>query len=317
MTELPAGLTVRPPQLSDAEAILRLAVDYFTRVVGRPIVTLSEVTEALTTSKFNPERDGWLVFDGSDQAVGYGFSFLGGDRRFVNLSVIATDPAIAGWLLATGTERARELAGESGEPEVTIDVGVFRADEGLREVVGGQGYEFATTYQQMRVDHAGLLPQPEPPTGTTVRAGAFDEPSRRAFHTMMSAAFEGQDNATLSPYDEWLESHDNRAHFEWSQLTTVERDGVILAASDCNHDFVETDNCGYVGRLGVRPEARGLGLARYLLQRAFATDAAAGLDGTILHVDTSNPTPALGLYESVGMRTVEIADVYHRKLPSK
>ena len=36
----------------------------------------------------------------------------------------------------------------------------------------------------------------------------------------------------------------------------------------------------------------------------------------MLHVDTNNPTPALGLYESVGMRAVEIADQWERTLPS-
>jgi ribosomal protein S18 acetylase RimI-like enzyme len=326
MTELPAGLTVRPPRLSDAETILRLATDYFTRVLGRPMVTLSEIVESLTAPTITLERDGWLVLDedgrhgggvgGEGRAAGFGFVLLGGDRRFVQVSMVSADPAVAGWLLATGSERARELGGENGYPEVIVEVGNFRADETRREVVSGQGFEFATSYQQMRIDHSGPVPLPEPPAGTTVLTGAFDEPARRAFHTMMSAAFEGQGNAAVSPYDEWLETHQKRVNFEWSQLTTVERDGVILVASDCNHDFVETDNCGYVGRLGVIPQARGLGLAKYLLRRAFATDAAAGLDGTMLHVDTKNPTPALGLYESVGMRTVEIADVYHRKLPS-
>jgi len=316
MSELPAGLTVRPPQLHDAELILGLAVDYFTRLLGRPMVTLSELTEALSASTYTPERDGWLVLDGSGEAAGFGFVLLGGDRRFLQLSVISRDPAIVRWLLATGTERARELGGELGQAEVTIEVGLFRADEALREVVSEVGFEFATSYLQMRIDHEGALPLPEPPTGTTVRVGAFDEPTRRAFHTMMSSTFVGQDSAALPPYDEWLESHENSTNFDWAQLTMAERDGRMLAASDCNRGFVETDNCGYVGRIGVLPEARGLGLAKYLLRRAFATDASAGLVGTMLHVDTSNPTPALGLYESVGMRTVEIADSWERKLPT-
>lgn len=316
MSELPAGLTARPPRQEDAEAILQLAVDYFTRILGRPIVTLSEVVEALSTPTFSPERDGWLVLGGSGEVAGFGFVLLGGDRRFVQLSVITPDSAIAGWLVTTGTERARGLAGENGHREVTVEVNLFRADEALREVVSGQGYEFATSYLQLRVDHSGPQPVPEPPAGTTVRAGAFDEPTRRAYHALMSVAFDGQDSATLPPYDEWLENHEKSVHLAWSQLTMVERDGVTLAAIDCNHSFVETDNCGYVGRLGVSPEARGLGLAKCLLRHAFATDAAAGLDGTMLHVDTNNPTPALGLYESVGMRTVEIADAWTRKLPT-
>ncbi|MDX6280325.1 MAG: mycothiol synthase, partial [Kribbellaceae bacterium] len=204
--------------------------------------------------------------------------------------------------------------GENGYREVIVEVGMFRADDALREVVAGQGFEFATSYQHMRIDHAGPLPLPEPPTGTTIRTGAHDDQTRQAFHTMMSAAFAGQDSASLGPFDVWRETHEKRGGFDWSQLTMVERDGRIIAGSDCNHAFVETDDCGYVGRLGVLPEARGLGLAKYLLRRAFSVDATEGLAGTLLHVDTSNPTPALGLYESVGMRTVEIADAWQRKL---
>jgi ribosomal protein S18 acetylase RimI-like enzyme len=235
----------------------------------------------------------------------------------VQLSVVSDDPAISGWLLAMGTERAQDLGGENGCPQVVVEVGMFRADDALREVVAGQGFEFATSYQQMRIDHDGPLPLPQPPTGTTVRTGAHDDQTRRAFHTMMSTTFAGQDSAALAPYDEWLETHEKRDGFDWSQLTMVERDGRVIAGSDCNHAFVETDNCGYIGRLGVLPEARGQGLAKYLLRRAFAEDATAGLAGTLLHVDTSNPTPALGLYESVGMRTVEIADGWQRTLAGK
>ena len=37
---------------------------------------------------------------------------------------------------------------------------------------------------------------------------------------------------------------------------------------------------------------------------------------TILHVDTNNPTPALSLYQGVGIRTVLVIDVWRRVMPS-
>ena len=61
---------------------------------------------------------------------------------------------------------------------------------------------------------------------------------------------------------------------------------------------------------------RGRGLARLLLERAFARDAAAGRAGTLLHVDTANTTPALDLYLSVGMRAVLAIDMWHGDLPT-
>ena len=53
-----------------------------------------------------------------------------------------------------------------------------------------------------------------------------------------------------------------------------------------------------------------------LSDSSLAFAAAAGRSGTILHVDTNNPTPALGLYLSVGMKPVLIIDVWRRTLPA-
>jgi len=90
--------------------------------------------------------------------------------------------------------------------------------------------------------------------------------------------------------------------------------GKAVAVRDCTNDFVSIDNCGYVARIGVLPEERGRGLAKFLLEDTFAVDAAAGRTGTILHVDSANPTPALDLYLGVGMRPVLIIDQWRTEL---
>lgn len=73
MDALPAGHRFRSPQLSDAETIHQLAAAYLTKLLGRSPVPLSEVVESFTAATFDPEHHGWLVLDGSRQAVGYGF----------------------------------------------------------------------------------------------------------------------------------------------------------------------------------------------------------------------------------------------------
>ena len=83
----------------------------------------------------------------------------------------------------------------------------------------------------------------------------------------------------------------------------------MLLGSD---QFAEDEECGYVQNVAVLESARGRGIARLLFQQAFAADARRGRRGTILHVDTNNPTPALGLYLSVGMRPVLVIDVWRR-----
>ena len=79
-----------------------------------------------------------------------------------------------------------------------------------------------------------------------------------------------------------------------------------------NDQFAADERCGYIARVAVVETARVRGLAKLLLRQAFARDARAGRVGTALHVDTNNPTPALGLYERVGMRTVLVIDVWRR-----
>ena len=83
-----------------------------------------------------------------------------------------------------------------------------------------------------------------------------------------------------------------------------------------NNQFVEDEGCGYVRIVGVLDQYRGRGLARLLLERAFARDVEAGRVGTLLHVDTANTTPALDLYLSVGMRAVLAIDMWHRDVPA-
>lgn len=84
-----------------------------------------------------------------------------------------------------------------------------------------------------------------------------------------------------------------------------------------NNQFVPDESCGYIARVAVIEGARGKGLAKLLIRQAFAIDAGKGRVGTILHVDTNNPTPALGLYESVGMQPVLVIDMWRRVLGAR
>jgi hypothetical protein len=94
MTELPAGHTVRPTQVEDAEAIHRLAARYFERILGRPMVTLSEIIEGLTAPTITLERDSWLVLGNDGQVAGNGFVLLGGDHRFASSSPLRTSRCV-------------------------------------------------------------------------------------------------------------------------------------------------------------------------------------------------------------------------------
>ncbi|HWD78624.1 MAG TPA: GNAT family N-acetyltransferase, partial [Kribbella sp.] len=270
------------------------------------------------------ETDGWVVF-GPDGFAGSATAVPITGGSHVNVDILSPNPAVLDWLLQQAEQRA--AASRSATPpktpsrvpsvglcEVVVRVGVIRQDALLPAVLAARGYAIGTAVHRMRIDFDGPVPVPVTPDGVVVRRGAQHETSRRAAHAVLMEAFAEQPGTLPRPYDEWVTSRESRSTFDWSQVTIVELDGQAVGMTECNHNFVSTDNCGYVGRLAVVPAARGRGLAKYLLRNAFAVDSAAGRSGTILHVDTNNPTPAVALYTGVGMRPDLISDIWQRTI---
>jgi mycothiol synthase len=307
MGELPAGLTVRPIRLTDSEVITTHMGGYTSKLLGFPKHSHEDVANYLRDPAIDLDRDTWAVFDGAE-LVGTGSASLFGGR--IDLEVTAAAPAVAAWLLDTAIDRAHEQAPSIGKSEVTVALTMLRDDQLLPGLAGDRGFKLGTTIQRMQILHQAPVEPPAIPAEVALTRGAYDDATRRAAHQVMMEAFADQPGSVPRPYDEWVASRESRSTFDWSQMTVVELDGRAVAMRECNDNFVTSENCGYVGRLAVLAEARGRGLATFLLRDAFALDSAAGRRGTILHVDSSNPTPAVHLYLSVGMRPKVISDVW-------
>jgi mycothiol synthase len=312
---LPDNYTVRPMRLEDAPLIAERSAASTSELLGFAKHSLEDVANYLRDPGFDPATDGWVVLDADGEFAGSATAAANSDGSRVNLEVLSAIPAVASWLLRRGVDRAEQAGRAAGQSEVVLSIGVIRQDQFLPDIVAAQGFVIATSIHRMRIDFDGGVEPPSVPAGAIVHRGAFDDASRRAAHAVLVEAFRTQPGADPRPYDEWTASRESRSTFDWSQLTIVELDGRAVAVAECNDNFVSTDNCGYIGRLAVVPDARGKGLAKFLLRDTFATDAAAGRTGTILHVDTSNPTPAVPLYTSVGMHADIISDIWRRTLP--
>jgi GNAT superfamily N-acetyltransferase len=312
---LPHGLTVRPPEPTDAKGIFDLVSAYNTAVVGLTDCTLGDIADCIVEPGFDRMTDGWLVVGADGLPVGYGTAFGKAGGEMVGIEVTSQDPSVAGWLYERTMRRAQEMGRLGGHTEITVDAFAYRADEPLRTLLSGHGFVTGTTFRRMRIDHTGPVPPPTAPAGVVLRRGVFDDGTRRTAHDVIIECFHDQFGFVQAPHDVWVQFRDTSSLFDWPQLSLLEIDGQAIAVRDCSDAFVETENCGHIAMLGVVEQYRGRGLAKFLLQDAFALDAAAGRTGTILLVDTNNPTPALDLYLSVGMKPTLTFDGWRRVLP--
>lgn len=308
----PPGHVVRAPTVEDAPAIFRLFADRNLAVVGFEDLTLDDMVDELAEPGLDLAADAWFAHDPSGRPSGYGAVYPSSGAPEHHIELLATDAALGRWLLDRIVDRTRAIGAAAGHPDVAVELGVYRSDAAQQELVEGAGLERATTFHRLRIDHDG----PGSPTALALPPGIVRHTGdeglevRRAGHAVIEAAFAGQNGITPQPFEAWQDALDARSTFTWPQLVVLEADGEPVAARLDNDQFAADEGCGYVHRLAVLEPARGRGLARLLLQDAFATHAAAGRAGTILHVDTDNPTPALDLYTSVGMRPVLVIDLW-------
>lgn len=301
------------PRAADAPAIYDLSAACDTAVLGRPDLTPDDVAGELAEPGFDLGTDAWLAHDPGGRLDGWAWARRPGTGEIVDVDVIVR-PGVTGlaarlWPLVL--ERAARLARDSGHPAALADVGVYRADLAKQALIQEYGFTPATSFHRMRVDFDGPVPPPEPPPGVTLHDGR-DEQVRREAHRVHQEGFAGHFGHTYVGYDAWYARRQARSTTDWAQLVLARVDGSPAAMVLGDDQFVSDEGCGYVATLAVLPGFRGRGLGRLLLRTALAADAARGRKGTILHVDSNNTTPALGLYESEGMRPVLVVDVWRR-----
>jgi mycothiol synthase len=311
MTGLPERATYRPMQLDDAGVLQQYLAARSVALMGLHQYSLEGVGDFLRNPQLDLATDTWLVsVDGTiagTAAVVHRPDCLG-------IELTSADRAVADWLFDRALDRVAEATRDAGLGEQLVRIGVLGADELVAELAAARGFRHETSIQRMKIEHTGPLDRPVPQDGVVVRSGAPDEETRRTAYRLIVETFEGQPSASPPEYEKWVEAREARSTFSWSQLTVLELDGEPVAIREFDRNFVNSDNCGYIGRIGVLARARGRGLAKFLLRDQFAIDAAAGLSGTLLHVDSSNPTPAVGLYLSVGMRPDIVHDRWRKTL---
>ncbi|MFC5829941.1 GNAT family N-acetyltransferase [Nonomuraea insulae] len=306
--------SISRPNADDAVAIHELVSACNVAAIGTPDATLGDIADELAEPGFDPGRDGWLAHDADGRLNGWAWAFRNGDSDLVDVEVIVR-PGVSGLaeeLWPAVFARAAELGAERGHDAVTLHAGVYRGDHAKQAKVKELGFEPGTSFHRMRIDHDGPIEPPAAPPGLMLRTGESEEVRREA-HRVHQEGFAEHFGFVKVGYEHWYERRQAMSVTDWGQLALARLDGRPAALAIGSDQFLSDEGCGYVATLAVLPEFRGRGLGRFLLRHAFAADAARGRKGTILHVDSNNTTPALGLYESAGMRQVMAIDVWQRR----
>jgi mycothiol synthase len=298
-----ARLQRRAVTIDDLDAVVELLAASDLAVLGRTDHTPDEVAKDLRDEDIRHE--GW--YDDRGALVAYGFVMRSGESSKVVVDCYAAqdaDPSVGPDLVTHLENRAAEVAAEAGHDHAVLHTGVYRQDERTASWLRGRGFTVGTTFTRMRID---LDPQhpvevPALPQGVEIRRTDGSEDDLRTGHRLQEEAFTEHYGHVARDFAHYRKRFEERGP-GWSTLYLVELDGEPVAELIGTKQFEDDDDCGYVRSIGVLSGGRGRGIAKALLRQYFAHCQAQGRAGVLLHVDVSNVTNALGVYQSVGMRS--------------
>ncbi len=313
---LPAGYRLRRPTAADVPAVadLKRAVEIARH--GDSDVTHAQVVEEWALPRLAPDEDLWLVETGSGEVVAYALVWM---EKPPNVFVAeqTVHPSHRGrglseLLLELCEERvAFATAPAPGGAPTNLGVWTHEDDAVRRALYGRHGFRYVRTFLRLEVDLA------EAPAAAVWPAGIAARRFRRhrdeaAVHAAGEEAFQDHWRPDSMDLDEWLAFRFERPDLDLD-LWWVAWDGESVAGSLL---AFESPLGGYVDSLFVRRPWRAHGLGRALLREAFAELRRRGLPRAYLGVDSENPTGAMRLYESVGMRPRRGAHlVFEKNLP--
>lgn len=308
VVSLPAGFRARSGTAADAGAYLAIVQRVDLACCGESTSTLEECLDDITSPTLDAQR-GSVVIEGAHGtvvAVMNCFNELAHGRglfadTFIDPQLDApVADALADALVAAARAYAAAIASTLPGIAPLVKTGLYANDRAFRGALERAGFEQHRVHWRMRIDHAAVV-QPVPlPAGVTLRGHTGDGADWATAHSVLNAAFADYYDFHPRPFDVWLEEMTSAIHsIELWGFACI--DGLVVGACVRNLRYA-SNGFGYIAGLGVLREHRGRGIAKALLADAFAADARAGLSGTLLHGDSTNPTGAMRLYEQMGMR---------------
>jgi mycothiol synthase len=284
---------VRTATAADLDDVLALLTRRDLAVLGRVEVQRRYLEHQLAQAK-----DG-VVAVGDHGLAGYGT--LDGAH---DIALAANDVGAAEDLLADIERRARERGFDQ------VSCIAVPEDKVLWELLERSGYARERDIVRMWRSLDGQLTPPSWPDGIAVRT--YVDADGERLHALLDAIYLDWDpDYTAIDHDDWLTFMAAHEDFDPTLWFICERDSELVA---CALHWRATDGDGWVKDIAVRETERGRGLGRALLHHAIRVYRDRGASRVGLKVDTSNPTGAIQLYESVGFVVDRTYRIWARRL---
>jgi mycothiol synthase len=287
---LPRGLVTRPMAPGDESAVTAVIAAGQLADVGVVVIEEADIVSDWQRPSFDVAASTIGVFDG-DRLVAYA-ELSGGDRGDT-----AVDPAYRGqgigtFLATWMQEQAR------GRGLQVIGMPVPKGSHGDR-LLENLGYRVRWTSWALALPEGKVIEARTLPPGYTIRTA--EEPDHRATWTVIEDAFLEWAVRDRQSFEDFSAQILQRPGFEpWNLRVVTDGNGEVVGAAL----VLLADEVGFVERVAVRKDQRGLGLGQAILADAFARAREHG--ATRSELSTDSRTGALGLYQRVGMEVTSV-----------
>jgi mycothiol synthase len=324
VVELPDAFTVRGAGFDDIERSSRLISRWSKSTIGwDESASLEDVLREWQTPGFNPAEDIRLVFAPNGDLAGYIETWTTMKPAIHPGIWGRVDPDYEGmgigtWMLQWAESHVlRVLPSLPAEYRFAPQVGVWHTASKSKKLFEDFGYQYVRTFYHMLIELDAPVPEPEFPTGITLRTynpatdvDALYQADQDAFRDHLGFVEQTYEEGLARFKHRWLENEDVDP-----TLLFLAMDGDQIAGFNlCRPNAYDDTEMGWVGSLGVlRPwRKRGIGLA--LLRQAFNEFYRRGKRKVGLGVDAQNLTGALQLYEHAGMHVNRAFDNYEKEI---
>jgi mycothiol synthase len=281
---LPPGNVARPLRDADLDATVSMVNACELHDTGEVMLERADLVADAGAEGFDRERDWIGVFDGHG-IVAWGMLV---QRRRASVDVLpeARGLGLGTWLRMWSEDRARTAGTES----VAQTIDDRRQD--LARMLTGAGYTPGGTSWILRMDHPDRPAEAESPAGIELRASSPDDEEDALL--LFERAFSEWPGRQATPPATWRAMVTEREGFEPEDLIVALADDTVVGGA-----FLIDAGEIWVDKLAVDADFRHRGIARALLQTAFARSFDRGYTWTALSTDSR--TGALSLYERIGM----------------